>query len=79
MSVREDIHSQLVGGLKGADFPIDDPEALLNSFPDGPETTCKSGDVEVVAADAGDLLSGDDFPFESAEEVADTIVDRAGL
>ncbi len=79
MSVREDIKGQLVGGLEGAEFPIDNPEDLLNAFPEGPETTCKSGDVEIQAGDAGDLLTEDDFPFESGEEVAETILDKAGL
>ena len=79
MSVRGEIKEQLVEGLEGADFPIDNPEDLLDAFPEGPETTCKSGDVEIQAADAGDLLTEDDFPFESGEEVAKTILDKAGL
>nr|WP_319374522.1 MTH865 family protein [uncultured Methanobacterium sp.] len=79
MGVKEEIHTQIVGALAEADFPITTPEALLSSFPDGAETTCKSGDVELKAGDAGQVLTAEDFPFKSAENVADVIVERAGL
>lgn len=79
MSVKEDIHSQIIGGLADATFPIDTPEKLLAAFPAGADTTCKSGDVSVTAAEAGGLLKESDFPFKSAKEVADVIVERAGL
>jgi hypothetical protein len=79
MSVKEEIHAQIVGALAGAKFPIATPEALLAAFPDGAETTCKSGDLELKAVDAGKVLTADDFPFKSAKDVADVIVKRAGL
>jgi hypothetical protein len=79
MSVKEEIRAQIVGALAGAKFPIETPEKLLGSFPDGAQTTCKSGDVVLTAGDAGKVLTADDFPFKSAQEVADVIVDRAGL
>lgn len=79
MAVKDEIHAQIVGALAGADFPIATPEALLGAFPDGAETTCKSGDVELKAGDAGQVLTAEDFPFKSAKDVADVIVERAGL
>jgi len=79
MTVKEDIHNQIVGALKGAKFPIKTPSELFDALPDGPDTTCKSGDVVLKASDAGEVLSADDFPFESAENVASTIVNKAGL
>lgn len=79
MGVKEEIHEQIVGALAGAKFPLETPEALLSAFPDGAETTCKSGDVELKAGDAGQVLTVDDFPFKSAQDVADVIVERAGL
>ena len=79
MTVRDDIHSQIVTGLKGAKFPISTPEALLSAFPAGAATTCKSGDLEVTAGEAGKLLTAADFPFKDAKQVADTIIDRAGI
>jgi hypothetical protein len=79
MSVKEDIRAQIIGALAGAKFPIDTPKTLLGSFPDGAQTTCKSGDVVLTAGDAGKVLKPDDFPFKSPEKVAKVIVDRAGL
>jgi hypothetical protein len=79
MSVKEDIHTQIKEALENAQFPIETPETLLAAFPAGADTTCKSGDVEVTAGEAGTLLKGSDFPFTSARQVADVIVDRAGF
>ncbi|MDG6244827.1 MAG: MTH865 family protein [Methanolobus sp.] len=79
MSVKEDIHSQIVGGFANATFPINTPEKMLTAFPAGADTTCRSGDVSVTAGEAGGLLKESDFPFKSAKEVADVIVERAGL
>ncbi len=79
MSVKEDIRSQLIGALAGASFPIESPEALLAAMPQGADTKCKSGDVEVTAGEAGKLLTAADFPIRSAEQIAGAIVDRAGF
>jgi hypothetical protein len=79
MSVRDDIYGQIVGALAGAKFPIATPEKLLAAFPNGAETTCRSGDVSLKAGDAGKVLTEKDFPFKSAADVAKTICDRAGL
>ena len=79
MSVRETIKKQIIGALQGANFPIATPEALQAAFPQGADTTCKAGYLEVTAGEAGKLLTAGDFPFNSAEEVAETIVSRAGL
>ncbi|WP_432661994.1 MTH865 family protein [Wukongibacter baidiensis] len=79
MNVRETIKGQIIGALKGASFPINTPVELLNAFPHGAETTCKAGELEVTAGEAGKLLTESDFPFNSAEDVAETIVNRAGL
>ncbi|MEG3224763.1 MAG: hypothetical protein BME94_04325 [Methanobacteriales archaeon Met13] len=79
MDVKAEIKSQIVGALAGAKFPIETPEALLAAFPDGADTTCKAGDVEMTAGQAGELLTAEDFPFESAEQVADVILKKAGI
>jgi len=78
-SVREQIHAQISGALANATFPIESPEDLIRAFPNGADTTCQVGDLKVTAGEAGKLLTASDFPFGSAKEVADTIVDRAGL
>jgi hypothetical protein len=78
-SVREQIHAQIAGALKGAKFPIKNPKDLIAAFPDGAATTCQVGDLKMTAGEAGKLLKAADFPFRSAKAVADLIVDRAGL
>lgn len=79
MSVRETIKEQIIDALQGAAFPISSPETLLAAFPDGANTTCKADGIEITAGEAGKLLKADDFPFNSAEDVAETIVSRANL
>ncbi|MGD9566670.1 MAG: MTH865 family protein [Methanothrix sp.] len=79
MSIRDEIHAQIEGALKDAKFPISTPEELLAAMPQGAETKCKAGDCELTAGDAGKVLKESDFPLKSAKEVADVIVDRAGL
>lgn len=79
MTVKDEIHSQILGALAGAKFPLKTPEELLAAFPDGAETTCKADGIELKAGDAGKVLKAKDFPFKSAKEVANVIVERAGL
>lgn len=79
MSIRATIKGQIIGALSAASFPIESPGALIAALPMGAETTCQAGDFKVTAGEAGQLLKPDDFPFTSAEEVAETIVSRAGL
>lgn len=79
MSVRETIKKQIMGALKDASFPIETREALLAAFPQGAATTCKAGNLEMTAGEAGKLLTADNFPFNSSEEVAETILSKAGL
>jgi hypothetical protein len=79
MSIKDEIHAQIEGALKNAKFPIGTPEDLLAAMPDGAATKCKAGDIELTAGDAGKVLKASDFPIESAKQVADVIVERAGL
>lgn len=79
MTVRDTIKSQIIGALAGAKFPIASPEELIGAMPNGADTTCKAGDLEITAGEAGKFLTPEDFPFKSAEDVAETIVSRANL
>jgi len=79
LTVKEQIHSQISGALKGAKFPIRTPADLIAAFPDGAETTCQAGDLKMTAGEAGKLLKSSDFPFKTARAVADILVERAGL
>jgi hypothetical protein len=78
-TIREEIHTQISRALAAAIFPIDTPEALLAAFPAGAGTTCQVGNVKMTAGEAGQLLKPTDFPFRNARQVADIIVERAGL
>ncbi len=79
IDVKKEIRAQIVGALANANFPIRTGKDLLAAFPNGAETTCQAGNVKMTAGEAGKILYMSDFPFESAESVADTILARAGL
>jgi len=78
MTIKEEIRSQIIGALSGAKFTITTAQELLNTMPAGVDA-CYKAVVEVTAKEAGYLLKYEDFPFSSAEQAADTIVERAGL
>jgi hypothetical protein len=78
-SVKDQLHAQITGALKGAKFPIKTPADLIAAFPMGADTTCQVGTVKMTAGEAGKLLTACDFPFKSADSVADTILSRAGM
>jgi hypothetical protein len=63
MNLKEEIRSQIIEPLAGAKFQINTPEGLLNAMPNCVDTTCKAGDVEITAGEAGKLLKPSDFPF----------------
>lgn len=79
MSIRSQLEEQITGALANAEFPINTPEELLNAFPDGAETTCRAGDIEMTAGEAGKVLTTDDFPFNTPGDVANTILDRCNI
>ena len=78
-SVKDQIHAQIAGALKGAKLPVKTPKDLIAAFPNGADTTCQVGDLKMTAGEAGKLLKASDFPFRNAKAVADVIVTRAGL
>lgn len=79
MGVREEVYEQIIEILKNAKFPINTLEELIAALPEGLDTTCKIGDVEVTAAEARCLINDKDFPFKDAKQVANLMVERAGL
>lgn len=79
MNVREEVYEQIIEILKDARFPINSLEELIAALPEGLETTCMIGDTEVTAAEAKSLITEKDFPFKNAKQVADLLVERAGL
>jgi hypothetical protein len=79
VDVKKEIKGQIMGALAHAKFPIKTPKDLLAAFPNGADTACQAGDVRMTAGEAGKLLKPEDFPFKSGEQVADTILKRAGM
>ena len=79
MSVRDSIKTQIIAHLKNAEFPISTPETLLASFPSGADIKCSADDLVVTTGQVGELLSLTHFPFESAEDVGEIIVELVKL
>jgi hypothetical protein len=79
MNVREEVYEQILALLKDAKFPINTLEELIAALPEGLDTTCRIGDVEVTAVEARSLITDKDFPFKDAKQVAELIVEKAGL
>lgn len=79
MDVREEVYEQILVILKDAKFPINTMDELIAALPEGLDTTCRIGDVEVTAREAKGLITEKDFPFKDARHVADLMIERAGL
>ncbi len=78
-SVKEQIHAHISECLVRAKFPIKTAAEFIAAFPNGAATSCNVGNIKMTAGDAGKLLRDTDFPFRSANSVADVIVSRASL
>ncbi|HEY3361176.1 MAG TPA: MTH865 family protein [Methanosarcina sp.] len=79
MNVKEEVYEQILAILKYAKFPINTKDELIAALPEGLDTTCMIGDVEVTAREAENLITEKDFPFKDAKHVADLMIERAGL
>lgn len=79
MGVKEEVYEQILEILKDVKFPINTMDELIAALPEGLDTTCRIGDVEVTAREAQSLVTEKDFPFKDAKHVADLMVERAGL
>lgn len=79
MDIREEVYEQIIEILKDAKFPINSLEELIAALPEGLDTTCMIGDTEVTAAEARSLITEKDFPFKDAKQIAELMVERAGL
>ena len=76
MCDKDEIHEQIVETLKETAFPKKTHEDLIESFPEGADTTYTAEKVFMTAGAADKLIKETDFPFNNAEEVADVIVER---
>lgn len=77
----DELREQLLDAFEGADYPVNNPMEFLPALPNGPATTFESGNFSMSVmeiqneADVGDGGGGDRFPYESADEVADDIME----
>lgn len=76
MADEDDLREQMIEAFGGADYPISSPMDLVPALPDGPSTTFESGDFSITAMELNTKLSGGEFPYESAEEFVDDIIDQ---
>jgi hypothetical protein len=79
MNVKEEVYEQILAILKDTKFPINSMEEMIAALPEGLDTTCMIGDVEVTAREVQSLITEKDFPFKNAKHVADLLIERAGL
>ncbi len=76
MCDRDEIHLQIVQTLKNTAFPKNSHEELIESLPKGINTLYTADRIVLTAGAADKFIKETDFPFNNAEEVADTIVER---
>jgi hypothetical protein len=74
--VRAELREQFMDAFGGADYPVENQMDLVPALPDGPATKFEAGDVSLTAMEmAAKLGSEQEFPYDSAEELVDDILD----
>lgn len=74
--VRAELREQFLDAFGGADFPVENQMDLVPALPDGPMTTFEAGDVRFTAMELATKLGGEqEFPYETAEELVDDVLD----
>ena len=76
MCDKDEIHSQIVQTLENTSFPKKSYKEIIESLPEGVDTFYRAENIVLTAGAAEKFLKKTDFPFKTAEEVADVIVDR---
>ncbi|MEL7671760.1 MTH865 family protein [Methanobacterium sp.] len=76
MGIDEELHNRIVNALKGADFPINNYDKLMESFPKGKAGVCRAPGFDITVEDAVTSLVEEDFPFNNAEDVAHVVIKR---
>ena len=81
MGIRDDLFSKWTQAMAGITFPVSSKDEVFTGLPKGAESNISIGDL--VVCNTGDLferfLKPTDFPIESAEALANLILDRAGF
>ncbi len=73
---RDNLREQFVEAFEGADYPVSSPMDLVPALPNGPGTKFESGDFSMTAMELQTKLGGGDFPYDSAENFVDDIMDQ---
>lgn len=74
--VTSEIREQLLEAFSGADYPVKNQMSLVPALPKGPGTRFEAGDVSFTAMEmAAKLGSHQDFPYDSAEELVDDVIE----
>ncbi len=74
--VRAELREQFLDAFGDAEFPVENQMDLVPALPDGPMTTFEAGDVRFTAMELATKLGGEqEFPYETAEELVDEILD----
>lgn len=81
MSIREELFQHWMVALKGVKFPVSSKQDVYAGLPKGSDGNLTYQGL--VVCNVGELfekfLKPTDFPLSSAEELANTILDRAGF
>jgi hypothetical protein len=74
--VKAELREQFLDAFGDADFPVQNQMDLVPALPNGPATKFEAGDVSFTAMElAAKLGSDQDFPYDTAEELVDDILD----
>lgn len=74
--VKAELREQFMDAFGGADFPVQNQMDLVPALPNGPATKFEAGDVSFTAMElAAKLGSDQDFPYDSAEELVDDVLE----
>ncbi|GAB6878920.1 hypothetical protein JCM17823_11940 [Halorubrum gandharaense] len=74
--VEAELRAQMLEAFEGADYPVDNQMKLVPALPDGPATKFEAGNVSFTAMElAAKLGSEQEFPYGSAEDLVDDIIE----
>jgi hypothetical protein len=72
---KDELRQQMIEAFEDADYPVSSGMDLLPALPNGPATEFSSGDFSISVMELQNAGGEDDFPYESAEEIADDIIE----
>jgi len=76
MTDEAELREQFTEAFEGADYPVSNPMDLVPALPNGPATRFESGDFTMTAMELSSKMSGHaDFPYESADELVDDLIE----